>query len=659
MRRSLAAHLIPIALLFASSSTAVFAPSSVLASVEDAKDQGRVSGVVRALDNKPIESALVILNCDSGPPRDTVTNSRGQFRFLSVPVGGCTVHVFAGQADASKHIAVAAGAKLRVDFEVDPKSEFKRTIRAVRQSSDAGSMVPTSAGSSRDFHSVVTSSAIGSRDSAGISLAGSTSVANETFNTEGYAHIASNSFITALDRPLSTFAADVDTASYSNVRRFITQGRLPPPDAVRIEELVNYFDYSSYVVPRGDTPVTVNWEIATCPWNTSRLLARIGLQTQPIAADQTPPRNLVFLLDVSGSMASPDKLPLLKRALQLLVDNLRRKDRVSIVVYAGAAGVVLPPTSGKHLPAIRDAIASLESGGSTNGGAGIELAYKLARKSFVRRGINRVILATDGDFNIGTTSDGDLVRLIERQRNKGVFLSVLGFGQGNLQDAKMEQLADKGNGNYAYIDSLAEARKVLVDQAGATLMTVAKDVKLQVEFNPMKVASYRLIGYENRLLADADFADDTKDAGDMGAGHSVTALYELVPAKNGSRTAKSKAHKLRYQQTREPSSVAQSHEWMTVAVRYKTPDSQKSRLLEVPMAGRPKSLETASKDLLFAAAVAAYGMELRDSKERGKTSLSMVRALAKGALGPDRKGYRAAFIALVDDTIRLHKGSQR
>jgi len=413
----------------------------------------------------------------------------------------------------------------------------------------------------------------------------------------------------------------------------------------------NYFDYD-YAKPAEDKPISVNWEIAVCPWDQDHLLARIGLQTEPIAAKRVPPRNLVFLLDVSGSMSSPDKLPLLERAMGLLVDNLRPQDRVSIVVYAGAAGTVLPPTSGENLPAIRNAIADLEPGGSTNGAGGIRLAYQLARKAFIRRGINRVILATDGDFNVGTTSDGELVRLIERERKSKVFLSVLGFGQGNLQDAKMEQLADKGNGNYAYIDDLAEARKVLVEEAGATLVTVAKDVKLQVEFNPAKIASYRLIGYENRLLADRDFDDDTKDAGDMGAGHSVTALYELVPAKSRATKNATKRRKLRYQRARELEPAARD-EWMTVAVRYKAPDSDTSKRFEVPMAGRPHALRDASDDLRFAAAVAIYGMVLRDSSHGGQASLAMAKRLANGARGSDEKGYRAAFIDLLEATTLL------
>ena len=521
--------------------------------------------------------------------------------------------------------------------------------------------IPVGNSSGRDFTQVVSSSATASRDSAGLSLAGAPANGvrrqEERSNREGYDPIDDNPFIAPLDRPLSTFSTDVDTASYSNVRRFINEGQFPPPDAVRVEELVNYFEYD-YVPPAGDRPVSINWEVAECPWDEEHLLARIGLQTRPIAAERVPPRNLVFLLDVSGSMSSPDKLPLLQRGMQLLVQQLRPEDHVSIVVYAGAAGVVLPPTSGRDRTTIRDAIKALRSGGSTNGAGGIRLAYQLARRSFLKKGINRVILATDGDFNVGTSSQGELVRLIEKERRSGVFLTVLGFGQGNLQDAKMEQLADHGNGNYAYIDDLQEARKVLVEQAGSTLVTVAKDVKLQVEFNPAKIAGYRLVGYENRLLADADFDDDTKDAGELGAGHSVTALYELVPhgiePPKGLRKRAGKH--LRYQRGRSLTRDAASNEWMTVAVRFKAPRASRSKRMEVVMKGRPNTVDEATDDFRFAAAVAMYGMELRDSEHRGNTTLRKIRRLAKGAQGHDLAGYRASFVELVDATMQLSDG---
>lgn len=632
-------------------------PTSAHAASNAVESNGTISGVVSDDEGNRVEGALVILQCAClQDTRETKTNANGLYAFRDLPPGKYEVVVLHGQGTKTRVFELSRGEKMRSNFVIDPDEEFKRVVtvktKPVRQNASRGvtiSMdelrsVPVGNSRSRDSASVVVSGATAPANSAGIRIA------SEPANREGYAHTDVNDFLTTADRPLSTFSADVDTASYSNVRRFVEVGQRPPPGAVRIEELVNYFDYG-YQTPTGSKPVSVNWEIAQCPWNDEHLLARIGLQTRPIDDAETPPRNLVFLLDVSGSMSSPDKLPLLKRAMQLLVDNLREQDSVSIVVYAGAAGMALPPTRGDKLTKIRDAISQLESGGSTNGAGGIRLAYDLAKRHFLERGINRVILATDGDFNVGTTSHDELVDLIEDKRKSGVFLSVLGFGTGNLQDQTMELLADKGNGNYAYIDSLHEARKVLVDEAGATLVTVAKDVKLQVEFNPSKVAEYRLIGYENRLLADEDFEDDTKDAGDMGAGHSVTALYELVPA--GKDAPKSRVRKLRYQSGRSKTAQASSEEWMTVAVRFKRPDADKSRLIEVPMRGTPNPVDKASDDLRFAAAVAAYGMQLRDSPHKGDTGFGMIKRLAKGSVGRDAKGYRKEFIRMVNATRSL------
>ena len=468
---------------------------------------------------------------------------------------------------------------------------------------------------------------------------------------EGYDHIAENDFIAVADDPRSTFSIDVDTASYANVRRFITDGSMPPVDAVRIEELVNYFSYE-YDAPIGKDPFSMNAEVSACPWNKDNMLVSVGLQGERIDQSEAPTRNLVFLLDVSGSMNNADKLPLLKRGLGLLVDNLRDDDKVSIVVYAGASGVVLPPTAGSDKDAIMGALQRLRAGGSTNGGAGIQLAYKLARKSFVKGGINRVILATDGDFNVGATSRGDLMRMIEEKRKSGVFLSVLGFGTGNVKDSTMEQIADKGNGNYAYIDSIHEAKKVLVEEAGATLVTIAKDVKIQVEFNPAEVASYRLIGYENRKLAHRDFNDDSKDAGEIGAGHSVTALYEIVPA--GTKRVGKSTDKLKYQEDGgKLTTAAKSGELLTVKIRYKQPTGSKSKLLTFPVTGEDKSLSATSKDYRFAAAVAQYGMLLRNSKHRADASYDDVIRLAKGSLGSDTHGHRRAFIDLVKKTKGL------
>jgi Ca-activated chloride channel family protein len=417
-------------------------------------------------------------------------------------------------------------------------------------------------------------------------------------------------------------------------------------DAVRVEELINYFSYD-YPQPQGDDPFSIVTEVSQAPWNPQHQLVHIGLQGKSIPTEDLPPSNLVFLLDVSGSMNSPDKLPLLKSAFSLLVNELDEDDRVSIVVYAGAAGIVLEPTPGDEKDAILDAITQLEAGGSTAGGEGIELAYQLAREQFIEDGNNRVILATDGDFNVGTSSEAGLIRLIERQRENDIFLTVLGFGTGNLQDAKMEQLANHGNGNYAYIDSLLEARKVLVNELGATLLTIAKDVKIQVEFNPARVQGYRLIGYENRLLDDEDFNDDSEDAGELGAGHSVTALYEVIPVGVDSDVDLPEIDELRYQD--EPNvPTSDRDELLFVKLRYKAPTADESQLIERPVSDRATMLGETSDDFRFAAAVASFGMWLRQSEHRGRSDLSLVRELAENARGEDEDGYRGEFLELLD-----------
>ena len=470
------------------------------------------------------------------------------------------------------------------------------------------------------------------------------------FDREGYRHIEENDFLDVASAPLSTFAIDVDAASYGNVRRILREGRLPPRDAVRIEELVNYFEYD-YADPTGEHPFSVTTEVGAAPWNPEHRLVHVGLQGKRMERRELPPGNLVFLIDVSGSMNQPDKLPLVKESLRMLVRQLRPQDRVSIVVYAGAAGLVLRATPGNERERIVRAIEGLEAGGSTAGGRGIVLAYETARASFIEGGNNRVILATDGDFNVGVSSDGELVRLIEGQRDQGIFLTVLGFGTGNYQDAKMEQLADHGNGNYAYVDGPAEARKVLVREMGGTLLTIAKDVKVQVEFNPARVRAYRLIGYENRLLAAQDFNDDRKDAGELGAGHSVTALYEVVPV--GARTDVRGTDPLRYQEVRPAPGAAASDELMTVKLRYQPPQGGQSWLIEQPVRDRGLELARTSDDFRFAAAVAQWGMLLRDSRHRGTSTWAGAAELARGAMGHDEHGYRAEFLRLVSESQRL------
>ncbi|HYG80860.1 MAG TPA: VWA domain-containing protein [Pyrinomonadaceae bacterium] len=464
-------------------------------------------------------------------------------------------------------------------------------------------------------------------------------------NTEQYEHIDENPFLEVARAPLSTFSIDVDTASYSNTRRFLKEGQLPPKDAVRIEELINYFAYD-YPQPVGEAPFSVTAEISEAPWNPSHRLVHIGLQGKRIPLENMPPANLVFLLDVSGSMNDPRKLPLVKAAMKTLAEQLTSRDRVAMVVYAGSSGLVLPSTPGDRKGEILSAIDRLEAGGSTNGGEGIRLAYRVAEENFIRGGVNRVILATDGDFNVGVTSQGDLVRLIEEKRRGGVFLSVLGFGTGNIKDSTMEMLADKGNGNYAYIDSLNEARKVLGEQIGGTLYTIAKDVKIQVEFNPRLAAAYRLIGYENRILRDRDFNDDTKDAGEIGAGHTVTALYEVVPY--GQKFENPGVDPLKYQEPAKPSEMANSKELMTVKLRYKEPAQDQSKLVSVSLADSKTKLAGASENFKFASAVAAFGMLLRDSRYKSNASYNEVLQLARSAVGADPQGYRSEFIQLVE-----------
>ena len=472
--------------------------------------------------------------------------------------------------------------------------------------------------------------------------------ANRDASREQYDRIEDNPFLAVASNPRSTFSVDVDRAAYGNVRRFLAGGQRPPADAARIEEMVNYFPYD-LEVPRGDDPVAITTEVAPAPWRPEHRLVRIALQSRRIDTDALPPSNLVFLIDVSGSMNEPNKLPLVKRALRLLVDQLRPQDRVAMVVYAGSAGLVLPSTPGDEKAQIAEAIDRLEAGGSTAGGEGLLLAYRVARESRVPNGTNRVILATDGDFNVGVSSDGELERLIEAKRAEGTYLTVLGFGTGNYQDAKMEKLAKRGNGNYAYVDGLSEARKVLVREMGATLHTVADDVKLQVEFNPAAVQGYRLLGYEDRLLRDEDFTDDTKDAGDMGAGHAVTALYEVVPAGAASDVTLRGTDPLRYGAAQDVADApvrGTRGELLFVKLRYKRPGEATSRLLTRPVldraSGRP------SNDFRFAASVAEFGMLLRGSEYKGRSTSDQVLDLARGALGTDDGGYRAEFVRLVE-----------
>jgi len=461
-----------------------------------------------------------------------------------------------------------------------------------------------------------------------------------------YERIQENPFQKVTEHPVSTFSIDVDTASYANVRRFLMDNHsLPPADAVRIEELVNYFDYD-YAGPEGDEPFASHVEVAGCPWRPDHRLIRVALKGKEPEDEQRPASNLVFLIDVSGSMNQPDKLPLLKRGMQMLAEQLNENDRVAIAVYAQREGLVLPSTQGYEKEKIRSALESLQAGGSTNGGSGIRLAYKVAQSNFIKGGINRVILCTDGDFNVGTTSTGELERLVEEKAKTGVFLTVLGFGRGNLNDAMMEKISNRGNGNYAYIDSGMEAKKVLVEELSGTLVTIAKDVKIQIEFNPAQVSSYRLIGYENRMLRREDFNDDTKDAGEIGAGHRVTALYEIVPA--GQKDPARESDPLKYQRETKLTKAANNGELMTLRLRYKQPEGDTSSLLEFPVRDQEKTFGQASQDFQFAAGVAGFGMLLRDSEHKGNLTFAAVQEIAAAGAAPDPHGYRQEFLKLVE-----------
>lgn len=472
-----------------------------------------------------------------------------------------------------------------------------------------------------------------------------------TFDTETYDKIEDNAFLDVKQNPLSTFSIDVDTAAYSNVRRFLRGGQLPPAGAVRIEEMLNYFEYDYPPAPEGK-PFSVSVDVVDAPWNTKHRLARIGLKGREIDPANRPPCNLVFLLDVSGSMNQPNKLPLVKEAMKILLEQLAEKDRVAIVTYAGASGLALPSTPASRKRDIREAIDELRPGGSTNGEAGIQLAYDIAKANFIAGGANRVILATDGDFNIGVTSRDELLRLIEEKAKSGVFLTVLGFGMGNIKDATLEQLADKGNGTYGYIDDEREAKRLFARHATGSLVTIAKDVKIQVEFNPARVGAYRLIGYENRALRAEDFNDDKKDAGEIGSGHTVTALYELIPP--GEAVDLPKVDELKYQQSPKAAPAAKSDDLMTVKLRYKRPDGDTSDKIEVPVTTEGVAIDAASADLKFAAAVAEFGMLLRNSPHKGTSDWPSVLALAASGRGADSHGDRAEFIDLVRAAEKLN-----
>ena len=587
-------------------------------------DVGRIQGIVRDASGAVLPGVEVKLMLGTNLVQRAITDAGGRFEFVAVAPGSYTLSAaLAGFSTMTLTTAVEARATRELAIVL--------TVGAMTETVTVAGSAPT----------VDTQTTIARRSLDQLHAAPAVAFrSGGPFNTEAYDKIDDNQWTNPANKPLSTFSIDVDTASYSNVRRFLHLGQLPPKDAVRLEELLNYFTFD-YPQPRDGSPFTVTTALAEAPWNPRHRLALIGLQGKRIDSSRTPPRNLVFLVDVSGSMQTPVKLPLVKSSLAMLVRNLTSRDRIALVVYAGAAGLVLPPTRGDDTQTILEALGRLQAGGSTNGAQGLRLAYQTARDHFIPGGINRVILATDGDFNVGVTNQGDLIRLIEEARDGGVALTVLGYGMGNLKDSTMEKLADKGNGNYAYIDSAAEAQKVLVEQAGGTLVTIAKDVKLQIEFNPKHVAAYRLIGYENRVLQDRDFNDDRKDAGELGAGHSVTALYEIVPA--GVKIDMPSVDPLRYQASSAAQSEVHADELMAVKLRYKQPDADVSQLRTFTVRAR----RDMAPELGFAAAVAEFGMLLRDSEFKGTASYAQARNLATRFKGADPHGHRAEFIRLI------------
>lgn len=596
----------------------------ILGSLALAAEHGTITGTVTdSKTGSPISGATVTVK---GAGLSALTDAGGRFTIANVPTGFHTVQAsMAGYQSATiRFLRVSKNSTANVSIRLKVtriKDEGKGRVQAkLLYAPPACGMIAAECDRSACY-------------------------LPPDFNTEEYSRIYENKFLEVMHDPLSTFSIDVDPASYANVRRFLSGGQLPPKDAVRIEELINYFTYD-YPQPTNGDPFAINVEMAACPWNPAHKLVRIGLKGREVPTDKLPPANLVFLIDVSGSMQSPDKLPLLKSAFKMLVNELRPQDRIAIAVYASSEGLALPSTPGKDKKAILAVLDQLEAGGCTAGAAGIQLAYKVARENFVKGGNNRVILATDGDFNVGVSSTSELIRMIEEKREQGIFLSVLGFGTGNLKDSRMEQLADKGNGNYAYIDGISEARKVLVSQMGGTLFTIAKDVKIQVEFNPARVKAYKLVGYENRMLAKEDFNDDRKDAGELGSGHTVTALYEIIPA--GSKEPINSVDPLKYQQTAVNPRAGSSKEVMTVKLRYKLPDGEASKLIVREVADGDREFASASDDFRFACAVAEFGLLLRDSEHKGKASYAQVLEIARGSRGKDPEGYRGEFLRLVD-----------
>ncbi len=587
--------------------------------------QNRISGIVTEVNNNPLKGVIVKIN-DRG--YSSKTDKSG---FYSINIDTLS-KVISFSLNGYKTIEIPIGSSstinitLKKEEDVNSKRETRAKVKYSQKSLSAGSAMMVA-----DCFNMP-------------------APLGNNFNTEDYSTINESGFKNVFTNPLSTFSIDVDNASYSNIRRFINMGQLPPKDAVRIEEMINYFHYE-YKEPNEGEPFSIITEYTDCPWNKENKLLQVALQGKKIKKDNLPPSNIVFLLDVSGSMNYPNKLPLVKSAMKILVDELRPQDKVSIVVYAGAAGLVLDATSGENKKQITDAIENLNAGGSTAGGEGLKLAYKIAGENFIKNGNNRIILATDGDFNVGVSSDSEMERLVSEEKKKGVFITVLGFGMGNYKDNKLEIIADKGNGNYAYIDNFQEARKVLISEFGGTLFTIAKDVKFQIEFNPEKVKAYRLIGYENRQLNAEDFNNDKKDAGEMGAGHQVTALYEIITS--DSKTEIQKIDNLKYQENIKTSNEKYNNELLTIKVRYKDPDKEESKLISLPLNDNLSDFRETTDNMKFIAAVAQFGMLLRESEYKGTSDIQNTIELARSGKGKDENGYIGEFIRLIEASKNL------
>ncbi|MCX6197997.1 MAG: von Willebrand factor type A domain-containing protein [Bacteroidetes bacterium] len=637
-----------------------------------------VSGtVIEKGTTDPVISAAVILNQNGKPLQTALTDANGKFCFQNVADGNYRLDVkYVGFSSFTSNILVKDGKcnALKIEMEASHQKvdevviTTSKVTQAEEQSISYGAIAPmslTNASLSRSvgYGKLRNKNYERYADAAPAPVYDWIDDGNvkdkkektepEEFNTEDYDRIVENEFQKPTDRALSTFSIDVDVASYGILRKKLDAGQTPPKESIRLEEMINYFTYD-YAEPTDGKPFSVNTELGECPWNQNHRLLHVGIQGKHMEKKNLPPSNLVFLIDVSGSMDMPDKLPLVKQSLRMLVNELSAQDKIAMVVYAGSSGLVLPSTPCSQKEKIIEALDRLEAGGSTAGAAGINLAYKTAKENLLENGNNRVILCTDGDFNVGVSSDAELTSLIEKKREEGIFLSVLGFGMGNYKDSKMEKLADKGNGNYAYIDNANEAKKNLVTQMGGTLLTIAKDVKIQVEFNPAKVKAYRLIGYENRALADKDFNDDKKDAGEIGAGVSVTALYEIVADENDASFKEiPKTDALKYQSKENKTVAAKTDEMLTVKIRYKEPKENTSKLIEYAVKDETIPLIKTSDNFRFASSVASFGMLLRDSKFKGNFTFEKVKTLAEGAKGKDKEGYRTEFVSLIQKAKTL------